>query len=84
MVDPDYYAGRRVPNNGFQAMVRALEISMQEHARLLLRDADLVLRPRFFGARQHVRIRAQTNRCGCRRPRGEAVIAPCEGTTERR
>lgn len=47
VVDPDYYAGRRVPNNGFQAMVRALEISMQEHARLLLRDADLVLRPRF-------------------------------------
>ena len=33
--------------NGFQALVRAVEICHQHHARLRFGDADLVLRPEF-------------------------------------
>ncbi len=47
VVDPDYELEGWAPGNGLEAMARALEISMQEHARLLLGEADLILRPRF-------------------------------------
>ena len=47
VVDPDHFVEAWVPDNGLQAMVRALEVTMEGHARGLFRDADLVLRPRF-------------------------------------
>ena len=40
-LDPD------PPENGVQAMLKAVEICSQEHARLRLKEADFVLRPKF-------------------------------------
>ena len=47
-------AGQSVPSpairNGFQALMRAVEICHQHHARLRFDEADLVLRPEFIKA----------------------------------
>ncbi len=47
VVAPDRYVQAWKPRNGLEAMVRAMEVCMQGHARRLFRDADLVLCPRF-------------------------------------
>ena len=46
-VDPGQVSGAGAITNGLQAVMRAMEICHYTHARLRLREADLVLRPRF-------------------------------------
>ncbi len=46
-VDVQQIIDPRPPLNGVQAMLRAMEICSQEHARLRLKEADFVIRPQF-------------------------------------
>jgi NTE family protein len=46
-VDVQQQIDPRPPSNGVQAMLRAMEICSQEHARLRFKEADLVVRPQF-------------------------------------
>jgi NTE family protein len=46
-VDPGQVSGAGPITNGLQAVMRAVEICHHTHAHLRLREADLVLRPRF-------------------------------------
>lgn len=46
-VDVQQQIDPRPPINGVQAMLRAMEICSQEHARLRFKEADFVLRPQF-------------------------------------
>lgn len=46
-VDVQQQIDPRPPSNGVQAMLRAMEICSQEHARLRFQEADFVIRPQF-------------------------------------
>jgi NTE family protein len=46
-VDVQQQIDPRPPTNGVQAMLRAMEICSQEHARLRFKEADYVVRPQF-------------------------------------
>ncbi len=46
-VDVQQQIDPRPPSNGVQAMLRAMEICSQEHARLRFKEADFVVRPLF-------------------------------------
>ena len=46
-VDVQQKIDPRPPSNGIQAMLRAMEICSQEHARLRFTEADFVVRPQF-------------------------------------
>lgn len=46
-VDPGQVSGAGAITNGLQAVMRAMEICHHTHAHLRLKEADLVLRPRF-------------------------------------